>query len=118
MSQPVRDDIEIVILLEWVERHPQAEALRQRDFFLHRFTWMQIAVIVVRVARIVRHALRHQVTTVRGCINQHVIGLRRNAAVERNLERLVAALAIFERQVVAENNEAFRPPHHQVDDIR
>ena len=45
------DDVEIIVLLERIERHPQAEALGQRDLFLDRFARMQVAVVGVRVAR-------------------------------------------------------------------
>src|SRR5687768_14265035 len=41
-SQPVADDVEVIVLLERIERQPQAEALRQRDLLFHRLARMQV----------------------------------------------------------------------------
>ncbi len=52
-----------------------------------------------------------------GGVNQHIVRLRGDAAVERDFQRLVAALALLETQVIAKDDEALRPPGDQVDDI-
>ena len=78
---------------------------------------MNLAVGRVLVRLVVAHVLRQQMAPVRRRVDQHVVRLRRDRAVERHLQRLVARLAVFERQVVAEHDEALRPLRDQVDDI-
>src|SRR5881392_4125961 len=48
-AQPVRHDVEVIVLLERVEREPQPEAFGQRDLFLDRLARMQVAVVAVAV---------------------------------------------------------------------
>jgi hypothetical protein len=74
----VRDDIEVVVLAERIEGQPQPEALGQRDLFLDRLARMQVAVVAMAVAGVVRHLFRHQVAPVRGRVDQHIVRLRRD----------------------------------------
>ncbi len=50
---------------------------------------------------------------VAGGVDQHVGAAGGHAAVERRFERLVAALAVLEAQVVAKNQEALAALGHQ-----
>src|SRR5436190_23960486 len=45
--QPLADDIEILVLVEWIEGHPQAKALRERDLLLHRLPGMDLVADVL-----------------------------------------------------------------------
>ncbi len=113
---PGIDDGEVGVLIERVERQPQAEALGQRDFLFHRFIRVDFAIDVAG-QRIFRQVFRHQVAAVGSGVNQHVVGRRGDAAVEHGLERLVAGFTGFKRQVVAKNNVAFLAPGEQCGDI-
>src|SRR5690606_3647744 len=44
LGQPVVDDVQVVVLLEGVERQPQAEALGQGYLFFHGLAWMDFAI--------------------------------------------------------------------------
>src|SRR5690606_28621335 len=48
-AQPVRNDVEVLVLAEGVERDPQTETLRQRDLLLHRLTGVELAIDVSRL---------------------------------------------------------------------
>ena len=115
--QPVRHDLQVLVLVERIERHPQAEALRQGNLLLHRLAGMDLVADVLGL-EVLLHVLRHQVAPVRGGVDQQVLGGGRNRAVERHLERDVAVLGAVEGEVVAEHEEALRPPRHLVGDLR
>ena len=80
---------------------------------------LEQAVVAFHVAgrEVVAHAFGHQVAAVAGRVDQHVVGLRGDRTVERDLERLVTRLAFLERQVIAEHDEAFRPRGDEIDDV-
>ncbi|MNN15065.1 hypothetical protein D3C81_1281610 [compost metagenome] len=111
------DDGQVLILLGRVEGQPQPEALGQRDLLFDHFAGMDLAVVGVAVGLVVLHVLRQQVPAVGRGVDQHVVRLRRDRAVERRLQRLVARLAFLERQVVAEDDEALGALRDQLDDI-
>ena len=117
LGQPVRDDVEIPVLVELVERDPQPEPLRQRDLLLGGLARMDLLADAV-VLEVLLHELRHQVAAVRRRVDEHVVGGGRDRAVERDLERLVARLRRLEREVVAEHDEPLRPPGDEIDDVR
>src|SRR5260221_9438988 len=45
--EPLADDVEVLVLVEGIEGDPQAEALRERDFFLHGLARMDLVVDVL-----------------------------------------------------------------------
>ena len=78
---------------------------------------MDLAVLGMLGREVLAHLLRHQVPAVTGRVDQHVVGGRGDRAVEGGLERLVAGLALLERQVVAVDDELLGPLGDQVDDV-
>ena len=62
--------------------------------------------------------LGHQVPTVGGGVDQHVVRRGGDRAVEDDLERPEGGVAGIERQVVAEDDEALGPSFEEVDDVR
>src|SRR5213594_2584127 len=46
-AQPLRDDRQVLVLAERIEAQPQAEALGQRDLFLHHLAGMHLAILGV-----------------------------------------------------------------------
>jgi len=113
----VIDDLEILVLLERVEREPQAEALGERDLLLDRLAVVDLAVDVVRF-EILAHVLWQQVAAVGRSVDQHVLRRCVHGAVEYRLERFEARIIGLEGQIVAEEKEAFGPVVNPVDDVR
>src|SRR3954463_2421715 len=103
--QPVLDDREVLVLVERVERDPQAEALGKRDFLLHGLARMDLVAHVARL-EVLRHVFGHQVAPVGRGADEEIVGGGRNGAVERHLERDVSVLGAVEREIVAEKKEA------------
>ncbi|MNC46459.1 hypothetical protein D3C75_954810 [compost metagenome] len=101
------DHVQEMFLGEGVERQPQAKTVGQGNLVFHRFTGVQLAVHALPVL-VVALLLRHQVAAVGGGVQQHVVGGLLERAVEHALEHPVVALPGFERQVVAEQDEALR----------
>ena len=117
MPQPMRNDGEIFILREWVERHPQTKSFRQRNFLFHTFCRMNFLASVFR-GEIILHGFRHQVAAVGSSVDQQVVGEGYQRAVERGLERLIVQLVGIKREVVAIQDETLRPARDQCDDMR
>ena len=84
-----------------MEAQPQAEAVGERNFFLHC-----LAGIDRGAAFIVHQVARHQVAAVGGCIEQHILGPAFDAAFQRRLERLVTGVVLVEGKIVAIKQEA------------
>ena len=72
-------DVEVLLLVEGIEREPQAEALRQRDLLLGGLAGMDLAVDVLRLEVLV-HELRHEVAAVRGGVDEHVVRASRRSS--------------------------------------
>ena len=70
--QPLVDDVQILVLAERVETHPQTKTFGQGNFFFNHFSWMHFAVFGVGVAQVVLHVLGQQVSAVAGGVNQHI----------------------------------------------
>ncbi len=117
-AEPAFDDGQVRILREPVERHPDPEALGQRNPLLDRVARMQFAVLRARHVRVVARLLGHQMAAIRRRVHEHVRQIARDGAVEHCLELLVTGLAGLERQVVAEHDVPLGPRTHQLDDRR
>src|SRR6202789_1172302 len=91
------DHGEGIVLAAMMEPKPEAEPVGQRLLLLYRF-----AGIDGGRALVVHHFARHEVTAVRGRIEEHVGRTTFDAAFERGLQRLIGRVAGVERQVVAE----------------
>lgn len=61
--------------------------------------------------------LRHQVATVGGGIDEHVVRHGRHRAIEHALQGLVGILALLEGQIIAKQDEVLGPRSDQVDDL-
>src|SRR3546814_13056632 len=108
-AQPVVHDVQVVVLLERVERQPQAEALRERYFFFYSFARMDFAVGLVLGAEVFAHVFRHQMPAIRRGVDKQVLARGPDRAVPHRLQRLVARLAFLESQIVAQNKKALWP---------
>src|SRR3954452_5402419 len=99
--QPVLHDVEVLVLIERIERHPQSEALRERNLLLDRLAGMDLVADVLGL-QVLRHILRHEVAAIRSRVNQQVFRRGRHRAVKHHLERDIAVLGAVEAQVVTE----------------
>ena len=61
---------------------------------------------------------RHQVATVGGGVDQHVFRRGSQGSVQDDLQGLVRGIARIEREIVAENDKAFRAILEKLDDDR
>ena len=66
--QPVPSHEQVVVLTERTERQPQPEAVRQGDFLLRSFAFVQFA-LHMGGRDVVRHVLRQQVATIGGGVD-------------------------------------------------
>src|SRR5262245_2757018 len=89
--EPHGDDLEIVALVEGIERRPQPEALGERYLLLRRLARMDLFAHVL-VLEVLLHVLRHQVVAVGGGVDHAVLGSGRDRAVEHHLQRLESRL--------------------------
>ena len=105
--EPVVDDVEVLVLVERIERTHRPKRSESEIFSSTVSPGMDLVADVLGLEVLV-HVLRHQVAAVGGRVDQQVLGGRRDRAVEHHLERLVAGLVAVERQVVAEQDEALR----------
>jgi hypothetical protein len=112
----VGDDVEVGVLVERVERQPQAEAFGERNLFLDRLAGVDFLADAVAF-QVFLEVLGHQVPAVRGGVDQHVVRRGGNRAVEHHLERLEGGVAGVEREVVAEDDETLRAVFDQFDDV-
>ena len=78
---------------------------------------MHLAVLGVGVSEVFLHVLRQQVAPVAGGVDQHIGCSGRHRTIEDGLERLVAGLAVFKAQVVAEDDEFLGPRGHHIHDV-
>src|SRR5688572_29876715 len=70
--QPVLDDGKVLVLVERVERDPQAEALGERNFLLDGLAGMDLLADVTRL-EVLLHVLGHEVAPVGGGADQQVL---------------------------------------------
>ena len=108
MGDVAVDHVQEFILAAAVEAEPQAEAVGQRHLLLDGF-----ARIDRGRALVLHHVARHQVAPVRRGVEYDVVRPPLDAAFEHGLERFVAGVFGFEREVVAEHDEAVGRPAHQ-----
>src|SRR5690554_4164999 len=78
--EPVSNDLQILVLRERVEGNPHAKAFGQRNLFLDGLARMNLATDVSRLLILVV-VFRHQVPTVRGGVDQYIVGQGRNRTV-------------------------------------
>jgi hypothetical protein len=116
-AEPLGHDGQVLVLAEGVEAHPQAKAFGQRNLLFHHLARMHFAIVGVGVGAVFRHVLGQQVAPVAGGVDQHVGRGCGHRAVQNGLERLVARLAIFKAQVIAEDDELLGPVGDHVDDV-
>src|SRR5690606_20308950 len=76
LTQPVVHDIQVVVLLEGVERQPDAETLGKGDLLFDGLAGMDLAVGLVTSAQVLAHVLRHEVAAIRGRVDQYVLAGR------------------------------------------
>ena len=100
-------DGQVLGLVEGVEGQPQSEAFGEGDLFLHGLPRMNLAFQHPRVA-VVGQGFGHQVAAVGGGIDQDIFGRRADRAFQDSLQMLIARLVTGKRQVIAEQNAAFR----------
>src|SRR5438309_4401651 len=62
--QPMRDDVEVLVLVEGIERDPQSEALGERNLLLDRLAGMDFIADILGL-EVFSHVLGHQVAAVR-----------------------------------------------------
>src|SRR3984885_13527486 len=86
------DHGEVIVLAAMMEAEPEAEPVGERHFLLDRF-----ARIDGGRALVIHHLTRHEVTAVRGRIEEHVRRAALDAPLERGLQRLVGCVAAVER---------------------
>src|SRR5258708_11209278 len=79
---PMVGDLEVLVLVEWVEREPKPEALPERDLLLPGLARVDLAAHVLRLQVLV-HELRHQVAAIGGGVDQHVVGRSPDRAAQR-----------------------------------
>ena len=96
------DHRQIVFLTAFVETEPEAEAIRERDFLLHRFRGVDGCRLLV-----FHHVARQKVAAVGGRVKQDVVRPSLDAAVERRLQGFVGRVVVVEGEVVAEDDDAF-----------
>ena len=113
----MRDDVEVLVLVEGIERDPQPEALGERNFLLDRLAGMDFIADVLGL-EVFSHVLGHQVAAVRRRIDEQVLRGGRDRAVERHLQRDVPVLGAEEAQVVAEQEETLGARGDAIDDSR
>ena len=118
MPQPVGHDGQIIVLPEGVEGNPQAEALGERHLLLGGFAGVNLAVVLMAGLQVFREHLGHQVPAVGGSVDQHVVGLAGQRAVQYGLQGLVGTLALLERQVVTVDDETLGAVLDALDDFR
>ena len=112
----MRDDVQVGLLIEGIERQPEAEALGKRYFFLDRFA--RVDFIADPLAfEVFLEIFRHQMTAVRSGVNQHIFRCRGHRAVEDDFQRLEGGIPGVERKIVAKDDEALRPSLDQLDDV-
>ncbi|MNJ55799.1 hypothetical protein D3C77_513170 [compost metagenome] len=78
---------------------------------------MDFAIGLVLGLQVFAHVFRHQVAPVGRGVDQHVVARGRYGAVQHGLQRLVAGLAFFKRQVVAEHDEALGARGDEFNDV-
>ena len=100
-------DGQVLGLVEGVEGQPQSEAFGQGNLLFHRLARMNLPFQHPRVT-IVGQGLGHQVAAVGGGIDQDIFGRRADRAFQDGLEMLIAWFVTGKRQVIAEQNAAFR----------
>ena len=116
MLEPVRDDVEVGILIKGVERKPQTKTLRERNLFLNGFARMNLLADSFAF-EILREILRHQVTTIRSGVYQHIVRCAGNRAVQYDLQRLERGVSGVKRKIIAVDDETFRAAFKQFDDV-
>ena len=106
-----------MFLIERIKRQPESETLGQGNFFLGGFAGVNLVTDAVRV-EVFTHVFRHQVAAVGGGVDQQVVRHAGDGTIQYTFQRLVAGVAGFEGQIVAENDETLWPAGNQVDDVR
>ena len=82
------DDFQILLLIEWIERQPQAESFGERDFFLGGFARMNFTILGVFGFEVFAHLFRDQMAAIAGCVDEQVVVGRGDAAIEHRLSAL------------------------------
>ena len=100
-----RGSCEESLLVAGVEPQPQPEAIAERHLLLDRLGRVHPGRSLV-----LDHVPRHQVPPVRGGVEHDIVRPPLDSAVKNRLQRLVMAVVLVERQIVAEQQEpAVRP---------
>ena len=78
---------------------------------------MDLAIGLMAGLQVLGQHLRHQMPTIGGGIDQHVVGLTGQRPVQYRLQRLVGPLPLLEGQIVTIDDEAFGPGLQLLDDL-